>query len=228
MKIFDFELDNRKFAFLLIFSALGLLLYQFNFSKIVGVGENAAFTGFQFIGPIGGAMLGPVYGAVSVLAVEVSNFFILGKELTILNFVRLFPMVLAAIYFGSKKREIAYIPLICMLLFWMHPNGAASWYYALYWLIPLAATFYKQNLFVRSLGTTFTAHAIGSTAFLYAFNLPAEVWIALIPVVAMERLAFASGITISYYAINSVLSAFASKVNLSFLNIEKKYSLIRV
>ncbi|MBU0591031.1 hypothetical protein KKG55_06150, partial [Candidatus Micrarchaeota archaeon] len=66
MKIFDFELDNRKFAFLLIFSALGLLLYQFNFSKIVGVGENAAFTGFQFIGPIGGAMLGPVYGAVSV------------------------------------------------------------------------------------------------------------------------------------------------------------------
>ncbi|MBU0592034.1 hypothetical protein KKD40_07460, partial [Candidatus Micrarchaeota archaeon] len=150
------------------------------------------------------------------------------KELTILNFVRLFPMVLAAIYFGSKKREIAYIPLICMLLFWMHPNGAASWYYALYWLIPLAATFYKQNLFVRSLGTTFTAHAIGSTAFLYAFNLPAEVWIALIPVVAMERLAFASGITISYYAINSVLSAFASKVNLSFLNIEKKYSLIRV
>ena len=113
-----------------------------------------------------------------------------------------------------------------MLLFWMHPIGRQAGFYPLYWLIPVAAAFYKQNIFARSLGATFTAHAVGSVAFLYAFNLPFEVWAALIPVVAVERLAFASGITVSYYAMNTVLEIASTKVDLSCLHIEKKYALV--
>jgi len=45
--------------------------------------------------------------------------------------------------------------------------------------------------------------------------------------VAIERLAFAAGISVSYYAVNTVLGAFSSKVDFSFLNIEKKYALVR-
>ena len=49
----------------------------------------------------------------------------------------------------------------------------------------------------------------------------------MIPVVAVERFAFASGISISYVAMNTVLSAFSSKIDLSFLNIEQRYSLVK-
>lgn len=221
-----FELSSRKIAFFLMFSLLSLLLYQFNFSAIIGV-EGQQFTLFQFVGPIAGGILSPVAGIFSVLVVELTNFLLAGKAFDLVNLVRLFPMAFAAFYFGSKARSSAFVAIIAMLLFWLHPIGSQAWFYALYWLIPLAATFYKQNILVRSLGTTFTAHSVGSVVFLYAFNLPAEVWVGLIPVVAVERLLFALGISVSYYAVNTALSAFSSKIELSFLNIEEKYSLWR-
>ncbi len=226
MKIRDIEIDNRKIAFLLIFSALGLLMYQLNFSSIIGA-EGQQFTLFQFIGPIGAGILGPLGGALSVLAVEGSNFVFSGKEFGLLNIARLLPMVFAALYFGTQRKSSALIAAACIFLFWMHPEGATAWIYPLYWLIPIAAVFYRKNLFARSLGTTFTAHAIGSTVFLYALNLPAEVWMGLIPIVAMERLLFASGISVSYYAVNTLLEAFSSRINLGFINIEKRYALVK-
>ena len=227
MKIFGSEIGSKKLAFILIFSALSLLFYQFNFSEIVGSESKAYFTLFQFIGPIGGGIISPLGGAFSVLLVEVTNFFLTGKALDPLTAVRFFPMLFAALYFGSKGKDSALVAIVCMALFWLHPIGNVAWFYALYWLIPLGAAFYKRNLFARSLGATFTAHSVGSVAFLYAFNLPAEVWVALIPIVAIERLAFAAGISVSYYAVNTVLGAFSSKVDFSFLNIEKKYALVK-
>ncbi|MBU0532952.1 hypothetical protein KKB44_05665 [Candidatus Micrarchaeota archaeon] len=227
MKILGLELDSRKIAFLLIFSVLSFAFYQFNFSEIVGSESKASFTFFQFIGPIGGGILGGVAGAISVLLVEVVNFFLTGKALDLMTVIRFFPMAFAAIYFASTRKTPAFVALICIALFWLHPIGQEAWFYPLYWVIPFAATFYRQNLFVRSLGTTFTAHAVGSVAFLYAFNLPAEVWIALIPIVAMERLAFAAGISVMHYAVTTMLSAFSSRIDFSFLNIETKYALWR-
>jgi len=227
MKLFGLEIGSKKFAFILLFSALSLLFYQFNFSEIVGSEPKAYFTLFQFIGPIGGGIIGPLGGALSVLLVEVTNFFLTGKVLDPITVVRFFPMLFAALYFGSKRKDSAFIALACLALFWLHPIGNTVWFYALYWVIPLAAAFYKHNLFARSLGATFTAHSVGSVAFLYAFNLPAEVWIGLIPIVAIERFAFATGISVCYYAVNTVLGAFSSKVDFSFLNIEKKYALWR-
>ncbi len=226
MKLFGYELDERKLAFLGIFTVFALALYQFKFSTILGV-PSQSFTLFQFIGPIGAGIFSPLFGALSILLVEVLNFFISGKALEPLAVVRFFPMVFAAVYFGSRNKGTALVAIACMLLFWMHPIGQQAWFYPLYWLIPVAAAFYKQNIFVRSLGATFTAHAVGSVAFLYAFNLPFEVWAALIPIVAVERLAFASGITVSYYAMNTVLEIASTKVDLSCLRIEKKYALVR-
>ena len=228
MKLFGLEIGSKKLAFILLFSALSLLFYQFNFSEIVGAESKAYFTLFQFIGPIGGGIISPLGGALSVLVVEITNFFFTGKALDPIIIVRFLPMVFAALYFGSKRKASGFVALACMLLFWLHPIGNQAWFYALYWLIPLGATFYRHNLFARSLGATFTAHSIGSVAFLYAFNLPAEIWIGLIPIVAFERLMFAAGISVSYYAVNTVLNAFSSKVDFSFLNIEKKYALWRV
>jgi len=227
LKLFGFEIEKRTIIFLLIFSVVGLFLYQIKFSEILGV-QSQNFTLFQFIGPIGAGIAGSAFGVVSVLIVESMNFLVNGKAPELLTFVRFLPMMLAALYFGQKGKSSAVIAAICMVAFWASPVGLQVWYYPLYWLIPIGASFFKGNIFVRSLGATFTAHAVGSVIFLYAFAIPAPVWASLIPIVAIERLTFAGGITASYYAMNTILDALSSKarIDLGFLNIDKKYSLI--
>jgi hypothetical protein len=115
--------------------------------------------------------------------------------------------------------------LLAMLAFNLNPIGRSAWYYSLYWLIPVACYFLQERfLLARALGATFTAHAVGSTAFLYAFALPKMVWIALIPIVAVERSVFAVGIVVSYLVFNNVLNFLVEKkvVKYEFL-VNKKY-----
>jgi hypothetical protein len=238
MKIFGLEVSSRSVGFLLVFSLVGLLLYQVNYSQIIGAKPDAKFTLFQFIGPMGAGVLGPAGGVLSVLIVSLSNLLITGKALDLTVIVSFFTMAAAAVYFGSKSRATALVAAACILLFWLNPIGR-TWVpvlgisvpagiYTLYWLIPIAAAFYRQNIIARSLGATFTAHAVGSVAYLYAFSIPAASWLGLIPVVAMERLAFASGIAVSYYVATTVLQALSARMDLSFLSLEKKYALLKV
>ncbi len=202
----------------LLFAALALAAYEINFSTVIG-GEGQQFTFFQFVGPVGAGLLGPVAGVASVLAVQAFEFFVAGKEFALVNLLRLLPMAFAAAYFGSGKKS-ALAAIACMALFWLHPEGGAAWAYALFWLIPIGAKlFAEKNLAAQSLGATFTAHAVGSTAFLYAYNIPAATWWALIPVTAFERLLFAGGITISYLALNAAFARLPTKTPV------KEYSL---
>jgi len=229
MRILDYEIGNRKIAFILIFAAVGLLLQQYNFSPIVGamLEEKPYFTFFQFIGPMAGGILGPLGGIAMVVTVGIANFLLTGSAISLVSLISIATMSCAALYFGAKQRYVAAIPLICMALFWMHPEGPGAWFYPLFWLIPLAAAFYRQNIFARSLGATFTAHAVGSVAWAYAFNIPAAEYLPLMAIAPVERLLFAVGITVSYYAVNTVLGMLASKVDLSCLNLEERYALMR-
>jgi hypothetical protein len=101
--------------------------------------------------------------------------------------------------------------------------GSQVWYYSLYWLIPMVLYFAPKNLFLRSLGSTFTAHAIGSVLFLYSIPTAPALWIMLLPIVAIERLVFAAGISASFVAFNSVLDAYFA--DQKFIAIDKRYSL---
>ena len=94
---------------------------------------------------------------------------------------------------------------VCMLLFLIHPIGRQAWLYPMLWIIPLIASYGKKRLILNSLGATFTAHAVGSTIFLYAFGLTPQVWLGLIQVVLIERGCFTIGIWASYLVINTVL-----------------------
>lgn len=53
-------------------------------------------------------------------------------------------------------------------------------------------------MYLRFLGTTFTAQAVGSVLFLYQTNMNAFYWNGLIPVVIFERLLFTAGMIIAY------------------------------
>lgn len=207
---------KKKLFFLALFSIVGFISLQIPFNKIAG--SNVSFTLFDFFAPIAGAFLGPVFAVGSVFAVMVANNLIKDVAWTQGTVIRLFPTLFAVLYFAviaNKKYKgqwILAIPLLCIIAFVAHPIGRQVPYYPLlFWWIPVAAYFKRNNLFIKSLGATFTAHAVGSTAFLYALNLPAEVWKSLPPIVVSERLLFASGIAVSYIVVKYTLSFLASR-----------------
>ncbi len=211
------KITKKKILFIVIFIAIGLAISQIPISSIVG--SKQSFTPFEFLGPTSGMFLGAWPAAVSVFFVKLFNVLIKHQTFDITTLIRFFPMMLAAVYFGipKSKKIILAIPLLCIVLFMLHPEGRQAWYFSLYWLIPIACFFKKDRLVLNALGSTFTAHAIGSTAFLYAFNLPAPVWIGLIPVVFMERALFCAGIWVFYLVINSVLDWLVAKRKVSVL-----------
>lgn len=197
------KLNLKQVIFLLIFFAIIFGASRVALFKIVG--SKQAFTLFEFLYPLPAAFLGSFWGAGVVLLVKILNWLITGQALDLITFIRFFPAVLAAIYFSTRSKLILLVPIICMILFWLNPIGLAAFPYGLFWLIPLIVFPFKKNLALNSLGTTFTAHAVGSVAFLYSVPMTAEVWRGLIPVVIMERFIFAAGISVSYLLIRGLV-----------------------
>ncbi len=221
-------LSAKGLAFLLLFSAAVIVADRINFSKALGA-ENQYFTLFQFMGPIAGGFLGAMAGALSVLLAEIISFIYLGKAFELINVLRLAPMLFAALYFAKYakgKLLQATAPLICMALFMLHPIGSQAWQYSLYWLIPAAVLLLPENLFLRSLGSTFTAHSIGGIIWLYLIPTTPAFWMALIPIVAFERILFALGISGSYIAFNTVLSRFEAVAASGMVAIDRRYVLM--
>lgn len=211
------KINKKKIWFVVIFVILGLITLQISLAHIVG--SKQSFTLFDFLGPTAGMFLGSWVGALGVFIVELINFFIKGSHLDTTTFIRFFPMLLAAIYFGTKKKMIVAVPLICIGLFLINPIGRQVPYYPFaFWLIPVVLVFFKKRLFFNALGSTLTAHAVGSTAFLYAFNLPVSVWKSLMVVVPFERLTFAVGIAVTYLLINNLLNYLLERKHWTLLN----------
>ncbi|MFH0817863.1 MAG: hypothetical protein V1909_04480 [Candidatus Micrarchaeota archaeon] len=220
-----FKLSRRDFAFLFIFAIAALFAARINFSQVLGA-ESQSFTVFQFFGPMTAAFIGPALGLGAILASEVTNVILLGKSFSLFEVARLFPMLFAAYYFAKGKNPLGIaLPLVCMALFIAHPIGGQVWYFSLYWLIPVIAAFFPERLAGRALGATFTAHAVGTVAYIYLFQSTPAFWLALIPVVAFERLLFASGISISYVALNTLLAKVENKFELKNLSIDRRYVL---
>lgn len=111
------------------------------------------------------------------------------------------PTIIASGYWFSTNRFIRFfLPLLCVILFIIHPIGCQAFYYSWFWFIPMAVHLFSfQVVFLEALGTTFLAHAIGSILTLYWSPMAAEYWMGLLPIVIVERLLMALGITVFYY-----------------------------
>ena len=155
-------------------------------------------------------MLGLGFSVCAVLARLGSKVLLFNVPIT--NLVYYLPGFCAAGYWaytGALFRLL--VPLSCMVLFVAHPVGFAAAPYALYWLIPIAVYWFdNKSVFLQSLASTFVAHAVGSVLWLYSFDMTAQMWLGLIPVVALERLFFASSMTAIYMIVVQVRSVFAS------------------
>lgn len=204
---------QKKLFFLALFTILGFLSLQVPFNKLAG--SNVSFTLFDFFAPIAGAFLGPFFGIASVLTVQVVNNLIKDVPWTTGSIIRLFPTLFAVYYFATIQKKsgkwILAVPSLAILTFLAHPNGRQVPHYTLFWLIPLIAYRFRNNLYLKSLGATFTAHSVGGALWIWAFNLKASVWNSLIPVVISERLLFAAGIAVSFVAVKHTLNYLASK-----------------
>ena len=225
--------SKKRIIFLVLFIAMVFVGNRINFSALVGA-KNQYFTLFQFFGPIAGSFLGSVFGVIAVLFAQLADFLLVGKAFSLINVIRLTPMLFAAYYFGTKKKSLSIIvPLVAIAAFVLHPVGRQVWFYSLYWTIPIIVKIlpkkYSGNVLLKSLGATFTAHSVGGAAWIWSVPMTVEQWIMLIPVTAYERLLFAAGIAGSYVLVNTVLDKviekFRWKIPTDILHIDRNYLL---
>jgi len=111
-------------------------------------------------------------------------------------FLHRLPLVFATLALKNKDIKIAVIvPIVAMIAFCLHPVGGQAFYYSWYWFIPMGLYFYgKDTIYTRALIASFIAHAVGSVVWLYTGTIAVDVWMALIPLVIVERLIIAGGI----------------------------------
>lgn len=197
--------SKRNLIFITIFSVLGLVALQIPVTKLEG--SKAAFTLFDFFGPIATAFIGTIPGIIAVFLMQFLNFLLHGANVVDAGtIIRFFPMLFAAAYFGKKGKFNIIVPILAIVIFNLHPIGRSVWYFSLYWLIPIVCYFFRdRSLLARSLGATFTAHSVGGALWIHVFALPKAVWIGLIPIVAIERLLFAGGMAATYILMTNVV-----------------------
>ena len=222
--------SKKRLIFIALFIALVYAGNKINFSPLIGA-NNQFFTLFQFFGPIAGSFLGPIFGGITVLGAELIDFVVVGKAFTLINIARLLPMIAAAYYFGTnRKKTSALITIVAAIVFLANPVGLQSWFMALYWTIPVIISLtpmkYSNNLLLKSLGATLTAHAVGSAAWAWSVPMTKALWLVVFSVAWYERLVFALGIAGSYIIINTVLDVLITKFNWSIpekiISINKK------
>ena len=171
----------------------------------VGLTSPLAFSARHCIAPLAGMYLG---GILTFLLYTIKALFALltGGIIHLLTLANYLPSLRAAGYLAiiapktntvSLRTGASLIPLACFMLFLAHPIGAQAPAYTLIWLIPLITSWFPTApFFVKALAGTCVAHAIGSTIWLYAGLIPdASILHQLMPLVIIERLFFALGIT---------------------------------
>lgn len=220
---------NKNFEKMMAFSASFFVLVATKTVKLsLFIGSKIAhFSAINILGPVFGAFFG------------ISNFIALLGFSLVLKFLGFSLVPFATITFGlptlfasltlksllkSEKNISSFVlsvvlPIVCMGLFFIAPSSVGfAKLYAAYWLIPVLIYFtlnfiksnsYISNLFLASLSSTFVAHATGSIIWAFSVNMLPHQWVLLIPLVALERIVFASAISISYIGLEA-LSKFLS------------------
>lgn len=218
------HITKKNLFFIAIFAIVGFIALQVPVAQLEG--SKVKFTVYDAFAPIAGSFIGSIPGVIAVFLMQFFNFFVHGAQIEDAGtIIRFFPMLFAVLYFAKIGRLNLIIPAGAIVAFVAHPIGREVWYFSLFWTIPIVAYFLRDRfLLARALGATFTAHAVGGALWIWTFSLPASVWNSLIPVVAVERLVFALGITGSFVLVNNLLGLLEKKhlFNLGF-QIDQKY-----
>jgi hypothetical protein len=165
--------------------------------------------------PLSGAF-GGALGAFLVCSLGIGFKLAIGSALTFKFLAYHIPGLCAALYWGSNSVAIRMlIPFACMIAFISNPVGGQIWAYSLFWLIPIMiALINKKTLFLQALGSTFTAHAVGTAIWIWATPTTPAFWLMLVPIVIIERSVFALGTVVMYKALQFCSKTIAQRVRL--------------
>lgn len=217
-------ITKKNLLFIAIFAIVGFIALQIPVAQLEG--SRVKFTVYDAFAPLAGSFIGSIPGVIAVFLMQFFNFLVHGAQIEdVGTIIRFFPMLFAVLYFAKKGKFNFIIPIIAIATFLAHPIGREVWYFTLFWTIPVISYFLRDRfLFARALGSTFTAHAVGGALWIWAFALPASVWNGLIPIVAIERLLFALGISGSFVVVSNLLCLLEKKrlLRLGF-HIDQKY-----
>jgi len=204
-------IQTRKVLPMTLFSLIFISLIKIGaFLKVhLIVGSyTALFSGSNILMPLTG-FFGGVPGSFAVFSglLGLRLLFSGIKSLHILAYH--IPGLCASLYWATESVMIRLVlPFACMLLFIVHPVGAQAWLYSMYWFIPIFLYFVQhKSLFLHALSSTFIAHSVGSIIWIYALPMTPAIWLGLIPVVAIERLTFATGMVIMHKVIEYTIKA---------------------
>jgi hypothetical protein len=179
------------------FTILGLLALQIPLTAMLGANTN--FTAYDLFAPALGGILGAIPAILTIVLTQMLNIMVHGAATpNIAGIIRIFPTLFATLYFARNQRLNIFVPFLAIIAFNLHPIGHSAWQYSLFWLIPIVANYFRKNLFVKSLGATFAAHAVGGALWIWTFGLSKEMWLALIPQTMVERTIFAVGVSATY------------------------------
>ncbi len=209
-----------KVMFAVLFAALFIVLTKTKMFPILGTEFNFSM-GVMF-GPALGGLLGLNLGVATIILSQAVGaaigLYTIKDTLSLLVF---FPILFGAVYFSRSlkgdKRMMA-IPAAMIIMFLLHPIGREVWFYSLFWLIPVAVAQFKDRIdsalrhpvartYSYSLGTAFVDHSVGSVVYLWFLSIPAQFWVAAIPITLFERLLIALGITFSFHAVKAAMNA---------------------
>ena len=164
---------------------------------------------------------------VPVLAITAFIAHPVGRQVWYFSLFWTIPIILK---FGpekySKYSVTAIIAVMGLAMFSLNPALLTIWTVAGFVVI-LVFAFRFSGISSKSLGATFTAHAVGGAIWNYIVPMTAKAWIALIPVVVFERLVFASGIAVSFVVLNTLLDKLDAETKSEYLNIDKRYVLFK-
>ena len=182
------------------------------------IGSYAAFFSVaNCLVPLTGAFCG-MAGSTMLFGLALCLRMVLHGALSLSLLAQFVPGLCAGYYWASRSALIrVFIPVVCMVLFMVHPVGGMVWIYAFYWLIPIALYLFNTNhIFATALGSTFTAHAVGSVIWLYTVPMDVAAWKLLIPIVFFERLVFAAGMVVMHkiisWGVNAVRAMHTKRV----------------
>lgn len=166
------------------------------FSFIIG-SKMAFFAPAAVLLPLAGAF-GGISGSVGMLAMGLLMRCLLVGSMPLLFLAYHIPGFFASLYWATDSKMLRVIPaILCVVLFLAHPAGAESAWYSLFWLVPMIFASYS-NPWATALGSSFTAHAVGTIVWLYAGQLHAADFMLLAQVVVVERLMIAVAMVLAY------------------------------
>ncbi len=174
------------------------------FSFMVG-SKMAYFAPAAFLLPLVGAF-GGISGSCAMLGLGLILRVLVYPVMPLAFVAYHLPGFFASLYWANRSKAARLIPVVCcVVLFLAHPLGAQNAWYSLFWLVPVIASFYT-SLFATALGSSFTAHAVGTLVWLYAGQLSSCDFALLAPIVIVERLMIAVAMVLVYKLLVTVYS----------------------